>query len=206
VFIYAHALSWILVSNYLSIGIPDVNMTRLMWRVANQEKFSQWVSPYLVVYINEGSQPGFATFTFQRGFSTGGWFYSVFQLERIRFLQPGVLLACIVVAAVLSKILRKKLFPADFWRIAVPAIILLLTSGAITIGFNQAASTFRYFVFTTPLLILIVVSAWYFVIRLATWGNLQSRILSAVAILLVCAALVHTRKFRGDARSRMNSM
>jgi hypothetical protein len=93
-----------------------------------------------------------------------------------------------VFAGAASRTFRKTAFGPNTRVIVLPIAVLLLTSGAASIIFNQPLSIFRYFVFTSPLIILVVMSAWYF----ATGSVSRNvEVANAVAIVLVSGALVN---------------
>ena len=49
--------------NYVMTGLAEVTPFRVFWRFANQEMFSQWVSPYLMVLLGLGSSPSLGEFS-----------------------------------------------------------------------------------------------------------------------------------------------
>lgn len=52
------SVSTLIVFNQLQSGLGMETPTRVFWKFANQQKFSHWVSPYLMTYLNEGSSSG----------------------------------------------------------------------------------------------------------------------------------------------------
>ena len=50
-----------MIINYACTGMAEITPMRLFWKYADQERFSRWVSPYVVTVLLEGSSPEMGT-------------------------------------------------------------------------------------------------------------------------------------------------
>ncbi len=83
------AIGVLIIFNQLQTGMGMETPARLFWKMANQQKFSQWVSPYLMVYLNEGSTGGVGTIIspFAKLINISG-LAKLLRLDYLRIIYP----------------------------------------------------------------------------------------------------------------------
>lgn len=184
--------------NYLVTGMFEINPFRLMWALADQRHFSQWMSPYIMVYLNEGSNPTMGTFTVGKTLSAESWFVILFHLDRFRFLFPNVFVLGAIVAAVVYSFKTQPAAKRTLSRVA-PLAVLVVWAGIASLFFNQAVSMFRYFIFTTPLLCVLAICAWY----LALLPVLKRKIVRSIIRITIAGAALYALTLDYDTLTRI---
>src|SRR5439155_10562609 len=84
--------------------------------------------------------------------------------------------------------------------VVTPILVLLVSSWAASLAFNQPYSMYRYFVFTTPLLSLLCVVAWYCAFAFLFGKYLRSGWVKAMAVVIGCAAVFNMIGIAGFPR------
>jgi hypothetical protein len=170
---------------------------KTMWKYADQARFSQWVSPYETVYLSEGSNPTFGQFTLSKYSNLITWFYDLFQIKTIGFIFPGVFVIGILI--VIFAVRLRSAPPSTSQTVLIPIAILLVVSALFSLTFNQEVSMIRYFIFTTPPMIVLGIALWFNFFQFATTPQIRSVISDQViAVLMVCAVLVNMILVGGD--------
>ena len=82
--------------NYWLTGMASIEPCRLMWSWADQRRFSLWTSPYMMVYVDEGSNRTIGTFTLTKAGSLSGWFFHLFHFDSFRMLFPNLFVVGVV--------------------------------------------------------------------------------------------------------------
>jgi hypothetical protein len=148
------------VVSYAQTGMVDIVPFRLFWRFADQALMSRWISPYLMVLLEEGSKPelGAVQPLSLRGISWDFW-SQAFRLDRIPVLcpHPSLFLALLAVAVAAAKLEGGR-------RRA--ATLPLIALGLATLGcgaMNQPQSLLRFSIYLLFVTVSISVLAWSFV-------------------------------------------
>jgi hypothetical protein len=141
----------VLASNYAITGLAEATPFRAFWKFADQEKFSQWVSPFLMLLVDLGSSPDLGSFSPPdlAQFRTFPLLSAVFRLDRLSpFLWPfGVPL---IAALLLTLVFLWKRAEARQYFLASHAGICgaMLASAILAfLAVNQIGSLFRVYMF-----------------------------------------------------------
>jgi hypothetical protein len=166
-------LAGILVLNYLITGMAEISPFRTYWRYADQPRFSKWVSPYLMVLLEEGSAPGMGEIQVVKPDRMTRWEY-LRQLIRANAAapylpsEPGYWWVCVaglVTLGLAGRLTRRPSAGPEVWRAAVPLLGALVTACAVSQLVTQPISVYRYFSFTTFFTVATVVGLWVLMFR-----------------------------------------
>jgi len=148
----------ILAINYAITGLADVTPNRLFWGLADQEKFSHWVSPFLWLLLELGSSPDISTL----GASHPSALLSMALILRLDLLLPFAIpiFLCIVLIGVAIGYGRKLILSPALLHGLLSLVAILLAAGAVFLCVKQFDSTFRLYVFCIyPIMMLVAILA-----------------------------------------------
>jgi len=183
--------------NYSLTGLAEITPFKLFFTRGDQQKFAEWVSPFLILLLEEGSQSS-------TGQINWGALFAV-NMDRLKLLfnldlltpvfssRPLQYLLAVAapLAAVMLPSLRKRV-----GRTLLPGLILLLWAFALSQVVDQKGSIERYYTIFFPVTLLVPVAAWIAVaelLRMEWLGPASSRLLRAAAAVqrpLACAVVV----------------
>jgi hypothetical protein len=179
----------VLASNYAITGLAEVTPFRAFWKVADQEKFSQWVSPFLLLLLDLGSSPDLGSFSPPdlSQFRTLPLLAAVFRLDRLSpFLWPfGIpFIAALFLA---STMLCKKAAARQYLLASHAGICGAMLGSAVLafFGVNQIGSLFRVYMFNMFPIIALGALPFALARAFASQG-----IRTAIGLLLACLALL----------------
>lgn len=139
--------------NYLITGMAEITPFRFFWKFSNQAKLSEWVSPYLMILLDEGSSSSMGNFGFE--LRTISYLISIFSINEIFPIKSFVI---IPLTGVFFLWLNGNRLTFNYWRIIFPILAILFC--AVLISFVSAAhlaSFIRFFIFTVFFTIMIVI-------------------------------------------------
>ncbi len=182
------SLSWAVMAgvSYVQTGMLDIVPFRLFWRFADQPTLSRWISPYLMVLLEEGSRPELGAVQ-PLGLHRISWGYwsEAFRLERVPVLCPHALLflplSALAMAAARIDIRRR----AATWPL-VALGVATLGCGAV----NQPVSLLRFSIFLLILAVSMPTLAWSFLARRLTWP--RARTIECATAILALLSVVWT--------------
>jgi hypothetical protein len=167
-------LAGILLLNYLITGLAEITPMRWFWNHANQERFSQRVSPYLMTLLLEGSSSDMGKV------AVTDWRNLVPPAEHVKSLARAnavdrflldisgkkkyLLLAILVIIGL--RFSTKKYLRFPVWRLATPVLGLFLGAILFSQLAAQPTSTFRSFSFMVFFVVLIALGVWIAFFRL----------------------------------------
>ncbi len=140
---------------------------RLFWKYADQERFSKWVSPYLMVLLLEGSSPNMGDIQLVEHETLSRWDY-LRMLTRMHVIHsvfpdaaeevPWCLL--LVLGLVALQFWSGKTVALDLDRPGVPIVGLFAAAILLSQLVTQPVSVFRYFSFMVFLVVLLGLGVW----------------------------------------------
>ena len=117
-------LAGVMTINYACTGLAEVTPMRTFWKYADQERFSHWVSPYMMTLLLEGSSPelgtvglmncGIPRLTYLKALARTNVAEWVFP--DINSKRPLLLLGVLIAIGVRLATKKKLRFPAWHWR------------------------------------------------------------------------------------------
>jgi hypothetical protein len=141
----------VLVLNYAITGLLEVTPFRTFWRFADQERFAQWVSPFLMLLLALGSSPDLGSVSPPdlTQFPVQPLLVAIFRLDRLApFLLPfGLpLIAAVAMSALLLRKVpeARRLFTASYAGICAAVV---LAGALMFLSVNQVGSLFRLYMF-----------------------------------------------------------
>lgn len=178
----AGTLLLLMVSNYVRTGMADVTPFRLFWRFADQQRLSEWVSPYLMVLLELGSSPNMGAIHPIEVNDLARYWIDTLRLWKLVGLcgHPVVLLGLFA-----GFVWRSRSAPAlqESRRVATCIGALIATAILLSFAANQPGSMSRFYVFLFPLMIVLTVLSWK-----ATLGLLPAQA-RGLPFLLACLTL-----------------
>jgi hypothetical protein len=166
--------------NIHATGLGMETPIRLFWKYADRAKFSEWVSPYLMTYLEEGSSADIGAVTSPLARLTDiERFASLFRLEELRYLlfSPALLVSIgiLIIAEWMiletKKSVRQKtltLLGFDPKRLHILFLLFVFAALAWVMAniVNQPVSIHRMFTFLIPVSIMTGIFVWSGIIRL----------------------------------------
>ena len=148
--------------NYISTGMFEITPVEPNLNVADQKVLSQWTSPYMALWMIEGFPHKLTSF-----FSSSlnikelqAWAVNLLHIDELLWLKH---LKYLIVACVFCYLAQPSLFSIrklDAYVRLIAAILMVIGFGfAFSLTMNQPISIARYFIFTTPLILLIVTTS-----------------------------------------------
>jgi hypothetical protein len=141
IIIYTISLTLIIIYyNFLITGLYEITPYRTFTELGNYQAISNWISPYLLTYLDQGSNPNLGKFSFEFNY-----IYSSFLTELrwnvLNLVFPKVILALGGLYAIYI-ILLKKLFTPSSAPIYLSLVIALLACISFLIV-TQSTSVYR---------------------------------------------------------------
>lgn len=197
------AVSIMLSINYAVTGLAEVTPFRFFWRYANQARFAEWVSPFMMLLLDLGSSadlgsiapPDLHQFPFFQLMS------AVFRLDRVSpFLYAdGLPLLAITIMAGVALIKQ----PVSRQMLKQAAIFFLMLTAALLVFFsvNQIGSLYRLYMFCLyPVIAICVV---LLAICRKYYGDTSKALLGLMAALLMLHAVQSEYRKIPDEQRRL---
>jgi hypothetical protein len=152
----------ILAINYFATGLFEVTPMRVFWPLADQGRFSRWTSPYMMLYLIEGSNRSMGAIAGTWASYEAGTLIDLLRLEKVRCLSLHPL-GCVVLPLVIACVaLLKRLRPARNVVIVMGPIMAMILIAVIVSPFSgQPISVYRYYSFTVFLVVGAGVILWW---------------------------------------------
>ncbi len=183
----------LLTLNYLWTGLAEVTPMRLFWKHANQERFSRWVSPYLMVLLLEGSSPdmGDVRLVEHKEGSRAEYLRTLVRTQTVRCFFPDIdedvpASVLLVLLGVTVPLAFGKKVRFELWRLAVPVAGLFVLALVLSQLVTQPVSVYRYFSFMVFLIVLLALGLWVLLFRLHPNRKLVRLTSCVVPALLTC--------------------
>lgn len=177
----------VLVLNHLVTGVMELTPFRLFWNLADQTRFSSVASPYLMLFLDEGTSA-----------STGNAAFHSVDLARIaRLLQlpfiptalrylAGALLIYMCMATLFDAKLRKLVDE----RGLLASLFIVGSAAVVSLFIGQPGSIDRFYVFALfPVVVIAVAIPGIVIGRLAQGGNYSQRFSRVASPLFVVCLL-----------------
>lgn len=159
-------LTLLLLQNYVRTGVMEITPFKVFFEIGDQRKFADWVSPFLIVNLYEGSQPSTGRLNWENLAQFSPTYLSdlfsfplLFPLFPRNAVQQGVFLA---LTALLFIFIRQK---KRFVQISIAAVVLLGWASIVSIIVSQPGSMQRFFSGFYPLLVVLIVATWAMLFR-----------------------------------------
>jgi len=170
--------------NYAVTGMAEITPFRPFWKFANQERFSQQVSPYLMVLLEQGSLPSMGDFTSVdlSGTTVIEYYWRLLRLFAAANFFPWRIIFLSLAAIISIQLLRGRRTSIGFWNAAAPIGGLLITALLLTRIVNQPVSTYRYYSFLLFYVVAGAVLTWCWSFQLLP----SRRLVGATGYILPC--------------------
>jgi len=183
--------------NYKITGMVEITPFRTCWKFADQEKFSKWWSPYLMVLLEEGSAPDMGDIQVVKHLDMPRHAYikQVLRAEAVRCFLPHQLCVIGVAGGIVLLFLRGRRIPFSLFRVSFLLAGTLASAALLSQIATQPVSVYRYFSFTVLFGVGTAVSAWLLLFRLMRSRRLvwlSSYILPYTVVCWVTAHVVWT--------------
>ncbi|MBW7885067.1 MAG: hypothetical protein H3C34_21010 [Caldilineaceae bacterium] len=176
----------VLVLNYSTAGVMELTPFRLFWNLANQTRFSNVISPYLMLFLDEGTSA-----------ATGNASLSSIEFSRLASLLQlsfmpspllyfaGFLLLAIAVIFGFDVKMRRIVLQNGI----LPTFLLLATAALVSLTVRQPGSIDRFYLFVLfPLVLFLVMLPADAVRRIATEAH-PRELKSAMPQLILAFAI-----------------
>jgi hypothetical protein len=192
-------LASLLALNYRTTGLAADTPMRLFWRYADQGRFSEVWSPYLVILLQEGASPelGGAWLRFPPGMSMRQFARSILRYDHLSkiFILPN--LAIIVIWSIIVWLLIRGGRPRfDLVRGLLLVLGFLAACVPLASVSGQYISSFRYFSLTVFFINLFGFLTWATLLgllpRRPSFKKLISLASGGFACLIALATFIHT--------------
>lgn len=180
--------------NYATTGMFEITPVRFFWKLADQERLSRWVSPYLMLSLLEGSRQSLGELKFPAlgGMDIFMWLNGLFRLYILRyffFVKYGYpILACIV----LGLLLHGKRPGSRTCRHALPVIALAVVAVGVGMIVDQPISLFRSYAFCVFVTVILCVFSWLVLAEIITNGRLRGIVLFVVPVVIAFWCVICT--------------
>ena len=148
----------ILLLNYSITGVAEVTPFRLFWRMANQEQFAHWVSPFLMLTLDLGSSPTIGELRLPdlTIFPLGKLLLAVFRVDRLLPYLFGLFAAGAIVLWMRRTGAAQRLTkPGKLKTGATMLIVMLAAAMLAALSVSQIGSLYRaYMVCIFPVVVL----------------------------------------------------
>jgi len=180
--------SGLLILNYRLTGLCLETPIRFFWSFADSNRFSHWVSPYLIQYCFEGSGQGVGKVSIDRlSMITKNWVLEILRLNLLHYLVPSTRSVSLLVISLLAAFF---LFTKSGLRCLLflfISCIFLMISVLLSKLVDQEASIHRMFIFALPFSVVTVIAIWYSVFRPIFRPTILRRLAAPV---LLCISLL----------------
>lgn len=136
-------------------GMLDIVPFRPFWHHADQEALSRWISPYLMVLLEEGSRPEIGSVLVLDLHGSAHFWAEIFRLDRVPLLcpHPLIFIALVIIAIVAtSRSVERR-------SVTIPLVALGLASLGGNLS-SQPASLMRFSLFLLLVTIGLSILAW----------------------------------------------
>jgi len=163
----------VLIVNFAKTGLMEVTPFRLFWNLANQSAFSAHVSPYIMLFADEGTSPATGKAALVDVFEP----LRLAHLLHMQFLPQLLLITSLVLLCIclLVCLFDRKLRHLMAGAI-LPASLLIATAAALAVLVRQPGSIDRFYVFVLFPLVVVSVGVPGIVIRRLEALQLNGRI------------------------------
>jgi hypothetical protein len=188
-------LASILVLNYRATGLAADTPMRFFWKYADQARFSEVWSPYLMILLQEGSSPQFGGDGLRFPPGMGMWQFAR-SISRYDHLSKIVILPNILIVTVWSIIAwllvrgGRPRFGLTRALLIVPGFLAVCIPLACASG--QYVSAFRYFSFTVFFINLVGFLTWASLIDLLPWRPTFRKVVPVASGILACSIALTT--------------
>lgn len=192
--------------NYGLTGMAEINPFRFFWEHADLARFSKWVSPYLMVALDQGSNSEMGTVA---ALNLKSLFKARFYANIFKFKYAGGLFALtpLLAGALAGAIClrpRDASLNAVFRGLretATPCLLfcaLIVVLGLIT---RQEVSYARFTCFALVPMVILAVSFWQFLLSVPLLHPRRGAVLAGIFALTLAASCFSLARFRlgGDA-------
>jgi hypothetical protein len=180
--------SGLLILNYSLTGLYLETPIRFFWSFADSNRFSHWVSPYLIQYCFEGSGQGVGKVSIDRlALITKNWVLEILRLNLLHYLVPSTRSVLLLVISLLAAFF---LFRRSGFRCLLflsLSCVFLAISVCLSKLVDQEGSIHRMFVFAVPFSVVTVIAIWYSALHAVLRPTVLRRLAAPV---LLCISLL----------------
>ncbi len=156
------SLCLLLLFNQSVTGMALETPTRLFWALTNLSSLSRWISPYLVVYLLEGSSPTNGTLSSPfSGLLNAERFFELFRIRELPVFAGAKVLLLLAGLGVFARILlghavliRSSTFTKHARLLVILLCLFSLVAWLFANLIDQPVSVYRMFSFLVPIAVL----------------------------------------------------
>lgn len=178
------------VINYVITGMAEVTPFRLFWKLADQKKLSEWVSPYLMVLLEQGTSKDIGGFKLAGSIFDLKYILGLFRVISLFFAKVDYFILFVLLPGIIGIVLYAKGHRAKLEqrRTAIP-LVAFLTAAFIMclLATAHPHSYLRNYVFIIFFVVVGFVLLWNGFITLLPFGQTARRNIAIIlGILIVC--------------------
>ena len=155
--------------NYAVAGMFDDMPMRIMWKFANQQQFSEWWSPYMMLYLLEGSAPTMGTFLWQM--PTLNYIIGALRMDKFLFLsypatfnwidwiQVGTILFTLIGLVIIAGRRARDQFQAKSYWFVITGILMGWAIVLVSL-LDQQVSLDRTYIAISSATVLFLIGLW----------------------------------------------
>ena len=140
----------ILALNYSITGLAEVTPFRPLWRLADQERFAQWVSPFLMLLLDLGSSPTLGELRPPdlTTFPLGKLLLAVFRVDRLLPYLFGLFAAAAIFLWIRRTGAAQRVTKPRKLKVGSVVLIAMLAAAALAaLSVSQVGSLYRAYMF-----------------------------------------------------------
>ncbi len=183
--------------DYLTTGLFALVPYQMAVSFLDQAKFSQWGSPYMVYYIDEGLNMGVDWYRVNQDLTQTieeliqpqqlSW---LLRFDRISYLFPHIIITGVVILSTIVAILYRRRWPARFVQYVFgPTAVMLLIILAAYIAVPQPISVYRQLTYTIFFTVLMAVALWRLWLEWVVPVRFQANLSRIIIVFMVIGTL-----------------
>lgn len=198
--------------NHALMGMAEINPFRVFWARADVETLSRWVSPYLMVALEQGSGGGAGGLAapLMKLLAKGRYYAGVLKPGHLAGLFSGAVGSLALAVGLLAGALsvsrpdatRRGVAGAQ-WGVAFPCLLLVVVTLVVGVVTRQGVSFDRFTGFALIPVAVLLVLLWQALLAGVClrfgWGSVLA---GALALALVCACALEANRRLSDDDQR----
>ena len=181
--------SGLLILNYSQTGLYLETPIRFFWSFADSNRFSHWVSSYLIQYCFEGSGQGVGKVSIDRfSLITNNWVLEILRLNLLHYLVPSTRSVSLLVISLLAAFFLYKKSGLRCLLFLSLSCVFLAISVCLSKLIDQESSIHRMFIFAVPFTVVAAIAIWYSALRAVLRPTVLRRLAAPV---LICFSILN---------------
>jgi len=176
--------------NYSITGMAEITPFRLFWKLADQKKLSEWVSPYLMVLLEQGTSKDIGGFKLVGNIFDLKYLLGLFRVMSLFFVKVDYFILFVLLPGITGIVLYVKGHGAKLeqHRTAIP-LMAFLTAAFIMclLATAHPHSYLRNYIFIVFFLVAGFLLVWNSFITLLPFGQtVRTNITIVLGMVIVC--------------------